>query len=74
MLPLREATLHNHKKAEQMTFNVKMFKGELSEAQYLTYLCPKRQSIQYILFANRVFYLEFWIPCILIDSLGIYFP
>ena len=41
MLPLREATLHNHKKAEQMTFNVKMFKGELSEAQYLTYLCQQ---------------------------------
>ncbi len=38
MLPLREATLHNHKKAEQMTFNVKMFKGELSEQQYLAYL------------------------------------
>ncbi len=38
MLPLREATLHNHKKAEQMAFNVKMFKGELSQKQYLAYL------------------------------------
>ncbi len=38
MLPLREATMHRHKEAEQMPFNVKMFKGELTEAQYLEYL------------------------------------
>ena len=38
MLPLREATMHRHKEAEQMPFNDKMFKGELTDAQYLEYL------------------------------------
>ena len=38
MLPLREATANRHKEAEQMPFNIQMFKGELTEEQYLTYL------------------------------------
>ena len=38
MLPLREATIHKHKEAEQMLFNIQMFKGELTEEQYLAHL------------------------------------
>lgn len=38
LLPLKEATTELHKKAERMPFNQKMFKGELTEYQYLVYL------------------------------------
>jgi heme oxygenase len=35
---LKEATHDKHKEAERMLFNVKMFKGELTEEQYSKYL------------------------------------
>jgi heme oxygenase len=35
---LKEATHDKHKEAERMLFNVKMFKGELTEEQYAKYL------------------------------------
>jgi heme oxygenase len=35
---LKEATHDKHKQAERMPFNVRMFKGELSEKEYLHYL------------------------------------
>ncbi|PID29475.1 MAG: hypothetical protein CR982_02640 [Candidatus Cloacimonadota bacterium] len=35
---LKEATFKKHKEAERMPFNVKMFKGELSEEEYLSHL------------------------------------
>jgi heme oxygenase len=35
---LKEATHDKHKEAERMLFNVKMFKGELTEEQYTKYL------------------------------------
>ncbi len=38
MLPLKEATSEKHRLAERMPFNVKMFHGELSKAEYLNYL------------------------------------
>ena len=38
MKPLKEATHTKHKEAERMPFNVKMFKGELTNEQYAQYL------------------------------------
>jgi len=38
MTPLKEATAPKHRKAEQMDFNQRMFRGELSKAEYLMYL------------------------------------
>ena len=38
MKPLKEATHDKHKEAERMLFNVKMFKGELTNEQYAQYL------------------------------------
>ena len=38
MKPLKEATYDKHKEAETMPFNVKMFKGELTNEQYSKYL------------------------------------
>ena len=38
MKPLKEATHTKHKEAERMQFNVKMFKGELTNEQYAQYL------------------------------------
>ena len=35
---LKEATHDKHKEAERMLFNVKMFKGELTNEQYAKYL------------------------------------
>ena len=35
---LREATAELHSKAEKMEFNQKMFRGELTEFEYLNYL------------------------------------
>ncbi|MBL7925551.1 MAG: biliverdin-producing heme oxygenase [Bacteroidia bacterium] len=37
-VPLKDATAEKHKMAERMPFNVRMFKGELSKADYLLYL------------------------------------
>ena len=37
-MELKEATAAKHKEAERMLFNVKMFKGELTEEQYAKYL------------------------------------
>lgn len=38
MKPLKEATHDKHKEAERMPFNVKMFKGHLTDEQYGWYL------------------------------------
>jgi heme oxygenase len=38
MLPLKEAIAEKHSLAEKMTFNQRMFKGELSKEEYLAYL------------------------------------
>ena len=38
MLPLKEATHDKHKEAERMPFNGRMFKGELSNEEYIAYL------------------------------------
>ena len=38
MKPLKEATHDKHKEVERMLFNVKMFKGELTNEQYAQYL------------------------------------
>ena len=38
MKPLKEATHNKHKEVERMQFNVKMFKGELTNEQYAQYL------------------------------------
>jgi heme oxygenase len=42
-MSLRESTAELHSKAEKMLFNQKMFKGELSESEYLNYL--RQQSV-----------------------------
>lgn len=41
MLPLKEATAQKHRLAEQQAFNQRMFRGELTEAEYLLYLCQQ---------------------------------
>lgn len=41
MLPLKEATAKKHRLAEQKAFNQRMFRGELTEADYLLYLCQQ---------------------------------
>ena len=38
MIPLKEATSEKHRLAEQQPFNQRMFRGALSEADYLLYL------------------------------------
>ncbi|MDY0075686.1 MAG: biliverdin-producing heme oxygenase [Bacteroidales bacterium] len=51
MLPLKEATKVKHDRAERMPFNNRMFKGQLSKAQYLLYLnqqLPIFQTIESI--------------------------
>jgi heme oxygenase len=45
---LREATSELHKKAEQMEFNQRMFKGELSAKDYLRYLLVQSTIFQCI--------------------------
>lgn len=45
---LREATAELHKRAEQMPFNQKMFKGELSKKDYLRYLLVQSVIFQCI--------------------------
>lgn len=39
MTPLKEAIQELHTKAEQMPFNQRMFRGELSHTEYALYLC-----------------------------------
>jgi heme oxygenase len=39
MLPLKEAIAEKHSLAEKMTFNQRMFNGELSKEEYILYLC-----------------------------------
>lgn len=39
---LKEATHDKHKQAERMPFNVRMFKGELSEKEYAHYLIQQK--------------------------------
>jgi len=48
MLPLKEATVDKHKKAERMPFNVRMFRGLLSKNEYLLYLNQQLQIFQSI--------------------------
>ncbi len=43
MAPLKEAISAKHKLAEQMPFNARMFRGQLTQEQYLLYL---RQQLQ----------------------------
>jgi heme oxygenase len=45
MMSLKEAIQEKHKKAEQMPFNQRMLKGELSKQEYMHYLLQ-----QYLLF------------------------
>ena len=41
MLPLKEAIAEKHSLAEKMTFNQRMFSGELSKEEYILYLCQQ---------------------------------
>jgi len=41
MLPLKEAIAEKHSLAEKMTFNQRMFNGELSKEEYILYLCQQ---------------------------------
>ena len=41
MLPLKEAIAEKHSLAEKMTFNQRMFNGELSKEEYVAYLCQQ---------------------------------
>jgi len=41
MLPLKEAIAEKHSLAEKMTFNQRMFRGELSKEEYTLYLCQQ---------------------------------
>lgn len=41
MLPLKDAIAEKHSLAEKMTFNQRMFKGELSKEEYVAYLCQQ---------------------------------
>jgi len=41
MLPLKEAIAEKHSLAEKMPFNQRMFKGELSNEEYIAYLCQQ---------------------------------
>ena len=45
---LREATAELHSKAEKREFNVRMFKGELSNGEYLHYLIQQASIFQAI--------------------------
>lgn len=48
MIPLKEATGIKHKQAETMPFNTRMFRGLLSENEYLLYLSQLLQIFQAI--------------------------
>ena len=41
MLPLKDAIAEKHSLAEKMTFNQRMFNGELSDEEYILYLCQQ---------------------------------
>jgi heme oxygenase len=41
MLPLKEAIAEKHSLAEKMIFNQRMFRGELSNEEYILYLCQQ---------------------------------
>jgi heme oxygenase len=41
MLPLKDAIAEKHSLAEKMTFNQRMFNGELSDEEYTLYLCQQ---------------------------------
>ena len=41
MLPLKDAIAEKHSLAEKMTFNQRMFNGELSNEEYILYLCQQ---------------------------------
>jgi heme oxygenase len=41
MLPLKDAIAEKHSLAEKMTFNQRMFNGELSDDEYTLYLCQQ---------------------------------
>ena len=48
MLPLKEAIAEKHSLAEKMTFNQRMFNGELSKEEYILYLCQQLAIFQAI--------------------------
>jgi len=48
MISLKEATHDKHKEAERMPFNVKMFKGELTNEQYGQYLASQHSIFSMI--------------------------
>jgi heme oxygenase len=48
MLPLKEAIAEKHSLAEKMTFNQRMFGGELSKEEYILYLCQQLAIFQAI--------------------------
>jgi heme oxygenase len=48
MLPLKEAIAEKHSLAEKMTFNQRMFNGELSKEEYTLYLCQQLAIFQAI--------------------------
>ena len=41
MLPLKEAIAEKHSLAQKMPFNQRMFRGELSNEEYILYLCQQ---------------------------------
>jgi heme oxygenase len=48
MLPLKDAIAEKHSLAEKMTFNQRMFNGELSKEEYILYLCQQLAIFQAI--------------------------
>lgn len=48
MLPLKEATAEKHKQAERMSFNIRMFRSQLSKEEYLLYLIQQSQIFKAI--------------------------
>jgi len=48
MLPLKDAIAEKHSLAEKMTFNQRMFNGELSKEEYTLYLCQQLAIFQAI--------------------------
>jgi heme oxygenase len=48
MLPLKDAIAEKHSLAEKMTFNQRMFRGELSKEEYTLYLCQQLAIFQAI--------------------------
>jgi heme oxygenase len=48
MLPLKDAIAEKHSLAEKMTFNQRMFNGEISKEEYILYLCQQLAIFQAI--------------------------